>query len=102
MHARNCADLVCRASDLSEAASGRFPQTTGRHIGAIGGIAQFAKPIAEAGRGIRFAEMRHQECFNTDSRRRLDDLAQLGMHRDLEVRFLATIRLSLVNGENIE
>ena len=47
------------------------------------GVAQFSKPITEPGRGVGLAEMGNKERLNAHGRRRLNDLVQLGMHRDL-------------------
>ena len=41
--------------------------------------------------------MRYQERFDADGGRRIDDLTQLGVHRDFEVRSLATVSLSLID-----
>jgi hypothetical protein len=57
-----------------------------RYAVASGGVAQFPKPIAKAGRGVGLAEVRDQERLDAHGRRRVDDGAQLGMQRDFEVR----------------
>src|SRR6516164_8532771 len=68
---------------------------------APGCVAQLAEPISETGRGIRFAEMRHQKCFDADRRGRLDDRAQFGMQRNLKVRLFAAVGLALIDDEKI-
>lgn len=71
-----------------------------RHVGTLGGIAQFAKPISEAGRGVRLAEASDQECLDAHCRRRVDDLAQFGMYRNFEVSFIAAFGLALIDGQH--
>jgi len=71
-----------------------------RHARTTGGIAQFAEPVAEPGRGVGLTEVRHQERLDTDGRRRVDDLAQLRVHRDFKVRRLAAISLALIDGQD--
>ena len=43
--------------------------------------------------------MSHQECLDTHHRRRIDDLAQLRMYRNLEMRFLTTFGLALIDNQ---
>ena len=67
-------DLKRAAADLGEPPRGRLAQAVRRHIWAIGGVTYFAEPVAESRRGVGFAEVRDQEGFHTDGRRRRDDL----------------------------
>src|SRR5439155_9604968 len=71
-----------------------------RHVGTVGGIAKLAEPIAEAGRGVGLAEVRHQERLDADRWRRVDDLAQPRMDWNFEVRFLAAFGLALIDGQD--
>src|SRR5689334_9641122 len=93
-------DLVCSATDLGEAARRRLAQTVRRNSMTSGGIAQFAEPISETRCGVWTAKMRDQKRFDADGRRRIDNLAQLRMHRYFDMRFLATFGLPLVNGQH--
>ena len=72
-----------------------------RHVGAVGGIAQLAKPVTKTCRCVWLTEMRHQERLDAHHRRRVDDLAQLWVHRDLEMCFLATFGLALINSQGL-
>jgi hypothetical protein len=70
-----------------------------RYAVASGGVAQFPKPIAKAGRGVGLAEVRDQERLDAHGRRRVDDGAQLGVDWYFEVRFLAALGLALAAWE---
>ncbi len=72
-----------------------------RHTVTSSGIAQFVEPVAEARRGVLFAEMRHKKSFDPDGGRRLDDLAQFRVHWYFKVRFLAAFGLALIDSEGI-
>ena len=60
-------------------------------------VTQFTKPVPETGRGVGLAEMRHQEGLDPDRRCRLDDLAQFGMQRNLQMRLFAAVGLAFLS-----
>src|SRR5262249_376691 len=97
----NRRDLIRAASDLGESASGRLAQSMRRHVGAFGLIAKLAKPIAEAGCRIGLTEVSHQERLGADGRGRVDNLAQLRMHRNFEMGLLTALGLALIDTQDV-
>src|SRR5215470_2679422 len=85
----DCRDLVCAASDLSEPPPRRLTQAMRRYVQTVGCVAEIAEPVAESWGAIGLAEMRYKERLDAYRRRRVDDLLQLRMHWNFEVRFLA-------------
>lgn len=45
--------------------------------------------------------MSHQECLDAHHRGRIDDLAQLRMYWNLEMRFLTTFGLALIDNQGL-
>src|SRR5262249_23340574 len=93
-------DLVCAASNLSKAASRCLAQPMRGHIRAVCQVTLLTEPIAEPRRGVRLAEMCDEKRLDAHRRRRVDNFAHLGMHRNFQMALFAAFRLALVNGQD--